>query len=170
MHVQDYIFIYIEQYLWWRLCIEMKLPTSAYHLITADHCLKWGNDVPWSESWVPAPVHADMPCILHFLVPVPWTCPRLSCGFRPWASTQAVISICSALSACFRPWLSVSVVSWRWKFLSCVRLFATPWTVVPGILLARILEWVDEAFTDCSEQSFPLWPSCTFCIPLSQRL
>ena len=30
---------------------------------------------------------------------------------------------------------------WKWKSLSCVRLFETPWTV-HGILQARILEWV----------------------------
>ena len=29
-----------------------------------------------------------------------------------------------------------------WKSLSCIWLFATPWTVVHGILQARILEWV----------------------------
>ena len=31
---------------------------------------------------------------------------------------------------------------WKWKSLSYVQLFATPWTVVHGILQARILEWV----------------------------
>ena len=36
------------------------------------------------------------------------------------------------------PVLEVKV---KWKSLSCVRLFATPWTV-HGILQARILEWV----------------------------
>ena len=30
----------------------------------------------------------------------------------------------------------------KWKSLSCVWLFATPWTVAGGILQARILEWV----------------------------
>ena len=30
----------------------------------------------------------------------------------------------------------------KWKSLSHVRLFATPWTVVHGILQARILEWL----------------------------
>ena len=166
-------FIYIEQYLWWHLCIEMMLPTSAYYLITLDHHLKWGNDTPRSEIWVPAPVHADTPCVFHCLVPVQWTCPRPSCGFRLWASTQAVVSICSALcllSSLASSRLSLSVASWKGKFLSSVQLFATPWVVVHGILQARILEWVDEAFTDCSEQSFPLWPSWTFCTPLSQQL
>ena len=31
---------------------------------------------------------------------------------------------------------------WKWKLLSHVQLFPTPWTVVHGILQARILEWV----------------------------
>ena len=30
----------------------------------------------------------------------------------------------------------------KWKSLSCVQLFGTPWTIVHGILQARILEWV----------------------------
>ena len=90
-------------------------------------------------------------------------------GFDTGCCLNLQCSLC-LLSSLASSRLSVSVVSWKWKFLSSVRFFATPWTVVPGILLTRILEWVDEAFTDCSEQSFPLWPSCTFCISLSQRL
>ena len=31
---------------------------------------------------------------------------------------------------------------WKWKLLSIVQLFVTPWTVVRGILQARILEWI----------------------------
>ena len=32
---------------------------------------------------------------------------------------------------------------WKWKWLSCVWLFVTPWTItVHGILQARVLEWV----------------------------
>ena len=40
-----------------------------------------------------------------------------------------------------------------WKSLSRVRLFVTPWTVVHGILQARILEWV--AFPFSREPSQP---------------
>ena len=38
---------------------------------------------------------------------------------------------------------------WTWKSLSCVQLFATPWTdyTVHGILQARILEWVAIPFS-----------------------
>ena len=41
---------------------------------------------------------------------------------------------------------------WKWKLLSCVRLFETPWTV-HGILQARILEWVAIPFSRGSS-----WP------------
>ena len=36
--------------------------------------------------------------------------------------------------------------------LSCVRLFATPWTVVHGVLQARILEWVAFPFSKGASQ------------------
>ena len=38
------------------------------------------------------------------------------------------------------------------ELLSCVRLFATPWTIVPGILQAKILEWVAFPFSRWSSQ------------------
>ena len=41
---------------------------------------------------------------------------------------------------------------WKWKSLSPVWLFATPWTVVHGILQARILEWVAFHFSRGSSQ------------------
>ena len=41
---------------------------------------------------------------------------------------------------------------WKWKWLSSVWLFATPWTVVHGILQARILEWVAFPFSRGSSQ------------------
>ena len=40
----------------------------------------------------------------------------------------------------------------KWKLLSCVRLSVTPWTVVHGILQARILEWVAFPFSRGSSQ------------------
>ena len=42
----------------------------------------------------------------------------------------------------------------KWKSLSCVRLFATPWTIyiVHGILQARMLEWVAFPFSRGSSQ------------------
>ena len=39
------------------------------------------------------------------------------------------------------------VLKWKWKSLGHVWLFATPWTVVHGILQARILEWVAFPFS-----------------------
>ena len=40
----------------------------------------------------------------------------------------------------------------KWKLLSCVPLFSAPWTVVHGILQARILEWVTFPFSRGSSQ------------------
>ena len=40
----------------------------------------------------------------------------------------------------------------KWKPLSCVPLFATPWNTVYGILQARILEWVAFPFSRGSSQ------------------
>ena len=49
----------------------------------------------------------------------------------------------------------------KWKSLSCAWLFATPWTVVHGILQARILEWVAFPFSSGSSQSRNrTWVSC----------
>ena len=44
---------------------------------------------------------------------------------------------------------NVSIIpeKWKWKSLSRVRLFATPWTTVHGILQTRILEWVAFPFS-----------------------
>ena len=50
------------------------------------------------------------------------------------------------------PWASVSSsVKVKWKLLSHVWLFATPWTV-HGLLQARILEWVAFPFSRKSSQ------------------
>ena len=43
---------------------------------------------------------------------------------------------------------------WKWKLLSCVWLFVTPWTIhtVHGILQARILGWIAFPFSRGSSQ------------------
>ena len=49
----------------------------------------------------------------------------------------------------------ITLILWnevKWKSLSCVLLFATPWTVVHGILQARMLEWVVFPFSRGSSQ------------------
>ena len=43
-------------------------------------------------------------------------------------------------------------LSWKWKSLSCVWLFATPWIVVHGILQTKILERVAFLFSRGSSQ------------------
>ena len=45
------------------------------------------------------------------------------------------------------PGQNTSVLRVKWKSLSHVHLFATPWTVVLVILQARILEWVAFPFS-----------------------
>ena len=45
------------------------------------------------------------------------------------------------------------VIPMKWKSLSRIRLFVTLWTVVHGILQARILEWVAVLFSRGSSQS-----------------
>ena len=42
---------------------------------------------------------------------------------------------------------------WKWKWLSRVWLFVTPWNIVHGILQARILEWVAFPFSKGSSQT-----------------
>ena len=50
----------------------------------------------------------------------------------------------------------------KWKSLSHVWLFVTPWTAVHGILQARILEWEDVSFSRGSSQ--PRDQTQVFCI------
>ena len=50
------------------------------------------------------------------------------------------------------PGQNTSVLRVKWKSLSRVQLFATPWTVILGILQARILEWVAFPFSRVSFQ------------------
>ena len=44
------------------------------------------------------------------------------------------------------------MISNKWKPLSCVWFFATPWTTVHGTLQARILEWAAFPFSRGSSQ------------------
>ena len=44
-----------------------------------------------------------------------------------------------------------------WKSLSHVWLFATPWTVVHGILKARVPKWISSVQFSCSATSDSLW-------------
>ena len=67
-----------------------------------------------------------------------------------WASFFFLTMSKNSLSSIPKNWKKVSLPKmtssltkkWKWKWLSRVRLFVTPWTVVHGILQARILEWV----------------------------
>ena len=49
--------------------------------------------------------------------------------------------------------IPISVGRWKWKSLTCVQLFVTPWTITAhGILQARILGWVAVPFSRTSSQ------------------
>ena len=49
---------------------------------------------------------------------------------------------------CLERLLRKSNIAWKWKSVSCIWLFVTPWTIpVCGIFQARILEWVAYPFS-----------------------
>ena len=70
-------------------------------------------------------------------------CPRKCLYCLELVMEHSLSSQKCCLSTSYRPSGSEK---WKWKSLSHVRLFATPWTV-HGILQARILEWVAFPFT-----------------------
>ena len=60
---------------------------------------------------------------------------------------ESIVSLQSALAI-----LRVVKGKWKWKLISCVWHFVTSWTVVHGILQARILAWVAFPFSRGSSQ------------------
>ena len=78
-----------------------------------------------------------------------------------WLSCVLVSCVRSAPSSGWEGW-SLGMISLHlaegaskfiwWKSLSRVWLFGTPWTIVHGILQARILEWVPYPFSSGSSQ------------------
>ena len=68
----------------------------------------------------------------------------------PWWSSPWK-SACQCRGHRFDHW-SGKIPHEKWKPLSHVQLFATPWTIVHGILQARILEWVAYPFSGGSSQ------------------
>ena len=58
--------------------------------------------------------------------------------------------------------MSLEIKERKWKLLSRVQLFVTPWSIVHGILQARILEWVAYPFSRGSFQ--PRDRTGVFCI------
>ena len=79
------------------------------------------------------------------------------CQLFDYTSVLFQVLFCK-IKKCFLYFLCVFVFKyylcekWKWKSLSYVRLFATPWTVAHGILQGRILEWVAFAFSRGSYQ------------------
>ena len=72
-------------------------------------------------------------------------------GGLPCMGSHRVGHDWSDLAAAAAGHCSHALVAWKWKLLSCVWLFATPWTL-HGILQARILEWVAFPFSRGSSQ------------------
>ena len=87
-----------------------------------------------------------------------------SLKFSPPPPTTVCLQTCSGISRgeFFFPipctvkvetvWYPFPFPLWKWKSLSCVRLFATPQTIQYGILQARILKWVAFPFSRRSFQ------------------
>ena len=79
-----------------------------------------------------------------------------SVGFLRWLTHFHNWSLFLAFPILVPPHLSavLSALPPKWKLLSHVQLFATPWTVciVHGILQARILEWVAYHFSSWSSR------------------
>ena len=70
-----------------------------------------------------------------------------------WLPSKWGRYLCSDMKTPLRYMVNWKMAKWKWKSLSHVRLFATPWTyIVHGILQARILEWVDFPFSRGSSQ------------------
>ena len=71
-------------------------------------------------------------------------------------------SLTPEISALGHPVQTMRTGKWKWKSLGSVPLFATPWTVVHGILQARTLEWVAFPFSRGSSQ--PRDPTQVSCL------
>ena len=75
-----------------------------------------------------------------------WRIPSSFMGNPMWKETKAPV---------WQPTASTNFYvkkKWKWKWLSCVRLFSTPCTI-HGLLQARIPEWVTVPFSRGSSQS-----------------
>ena len=63
-------------------------------------------------------------------------------SYLEWSRKYVCVCVCVRVCVCVHVW----------KLVSHVWLFVTPWTVVHGILQARILEWVAFPFSRGSSQ------------------
>ena len=112
---------------WSCTCPSLPLPQLPSAMSRWPHpvCLCDHEPATYSGPWVlPGP-------FLHLLIPIPLVVSRLPC-LEEAHGLQTVRYHLHPL--------------WKWKSLSRVQLFATPWTV-HGILQARILECVAFPFS-----------------------
>ena len=116
--------------------------------------------VSWKKKWVSYTVVSDS-LWFHGLQPFPLLCPWDSPGKNTGVGYHFLLQEISwpgdqtgsaALQADSLPTEPLAKPKWKWKLLSCVLLFATPWTIVHGILQTRILEWVAIPFSRGSSQ------------------
>ena len=126
--------------------------------------VQFSRSVVSNSLWPHEPQYARPPCPSPTLRVYPNPCP-LSRWFHPTISSSVVsFSSCPQsfpASGSFQmsqlflsDGQSIGVSASAVKSLSCVQLFATPWTVAHhGILQARILEWVAISFSRRSSQS-----------------
>ena len=94
---------------------------------------------------------------------ITWTCRQTA--FRSNLGVFFLWSphMCSIGKLCTRSLHEATKSPVKWQLLCWVQLFATPWTVVHGILQARILEWVAFPFSRGifpSQGSNPGLPHC----------
>ena len=93
--------------------------------------------------------------LLHIKHPIPLKLAVSDCSNTTVICVSSATSLASALVAQFSlsPFLMDvgSCPPWKWKSLSCVRLFETPWTI-QHVEFSRILEWVAFPFSRRSSQ------------------
>ena len=107
----------------------------------------WVWKSPWRRKSYPlkySGLENSMDCIVHGVT-------KIQTQLSDWTTITTLITsslIPLGLLSSFFFFFNV----WRWKSFISVQLFVTPWTVVHGILQARILDWVTFHFSRESSQ------------------
>ena len=127
----------------------------SYKNITMKTKIKWSwkcvGKVLGRNTWKSVSVYSSFQLIKHILN----ICKKIL-GF---GSTGYRIILCSLYFWWACGWAGRHSEKWKWKLVSRVQPFGSPWTVAcqaplsMGILWARILEWVAVPFSRGSSQS-----------------
>ena len=94
----------------------------------------WGGKIPWRREMLPTPVF--WPGGFHGLYS-PWGCKEWDTTFTFFLSTKTMLSQLTEESNPFQKLQSFSSV----QSLTCVRLFATPWTAAHQASLSITNSW-----------------------------